>query len=209
VLSYPSLGLLPVIAVNPNCLGATRGIAFYFVAIRIKIFLQVLNTSPNFWTWWRIRIYIVKPWSCIPPAPRSTRCVSMWPCSVQVFNSLSCVYIYLQHLEWGQERDNSCLPSSSAWRLLYQCCLRPFSNIIQGVTLSTEPARSGHQEDDCYFFDPVTRRAAGSLTFAALSCGVLVLVFVIEDFCVALQVVLRRFVVCRHFWRVLKSMQFF
>lgn len=97
-----------------NCWGALRGIAFYFVPVRTVVFLQVLNTSLNFWTWWRIRVYIVKPWSCIRPAPRSTRCVSRWPCSVQVFNSLRYVHIYLQHLERGQKWDNSCLPPSSA-----------------------------------------------------------------------------------------------
>lgn len=56
--------------------------------------------------------------------------------------------------------------------LLFQCCLRPSSEIRAGMTLSTNPA--GLVINACYSFSPVTQRAPGSpVSSAALFCSVL------------------------------------
>lgn len=86
---------------------------FFLIFTRSKLFLQVLNTSLNFWTWWRIRICILRPWSCTPLALRSTRCVSSWQCSVKGLYSLMNVFGSPQHLAWGQEWNCSRMCSSS------------------------------------------------------------------------------------------------
>lgn len=107
---------------------------FSSIAMKYKLFLQVLNTSLNFWTWWRIRVSIVMPWSCTPLALGSTRCVNMWHRSMQAFYSLTYVFAHPQHLEWGQEWDSSCLCSGCAGNFISGLLLIVLISYFSSVT---------------------------------------------------------------------------
>lgn len=157
--------------------------------------------------------------------------LKLYPSSTQEYKV--CKHMTLQHASFLFSHVCVCT-SSAPWvragmrrqllafkffrSLLFLCCLRSSSEIIAGMTLSTDPVRSGHWRRGCYFFDPVTRRAPGSSVSAALSCGVLenshyhrktflpVLTFVIPAFCLALAGCVGHFVVLKLFWGVLESL---
>lgn len=134
-----------------------------FIFTKCKLFLQVLNTSLNSWTWWRIRICILRLWSCTPLALRSTRCVSSWQCSF-IF-PYSCVWISSVHcMRAGVKLQ--LLVFGFCRSLLFQCCLRLFSEITAAVTLSTNPADL--VINGCYSFHPVTQHL--EVLFLLLHC---------------------------------------
>lgn len=144
---------------------------FYFFK-KTKLFLQVLNTSLNFLNLVKDQNLYSEALKLYPSSTQEYKVCKLETVQCQSFLfPYACVWISSAPCT-GAGMKLQLLVFKFCRSLLFQCCVRPSSEIRAGMTLSTSPA--GLVINGCYSFSPVTQRAPGSpVSSAALFCSVL------------------------------------